>query len=58
MVKRIIQKERKIKELEKKLKDYKTTAETWKFYYKRSQEEVYRLNRIIRDLEKEVKQNT
>jgi hypothetical protein len=49
---KIEQQKRKIKKLELKLKDWKSNAETWKFYYKRSQEEVHRLNVIIRKLEK------
>ena len=53
MVKRLEQQKEKIRKLEQKLKEWKVNAETWKFYYRRSQEEVHRLHQIIKKLEKQ-----
>ena len=51
-MKRVEQLKIKIRKLEQKLKDYKSNAETWKYYYKDSQTENHRLHKIIRKLEK------
>jgi len=52
MTKRILQQKNKIKKLEQQVKDLKYNAETWKYYYKNSQNEVHRLHQIIKKLEK------